>query len=322
MSTVKQLDKPLDKHTKEELTDLLTSLDLEPHSKKLVMVNRLRYAIGEGQLTSLFDETSFDPEIEAKHQPKPKKEKAAKAPKAPKTEPVYNWVRSNHAGRRVWVFSKTCVILKESEDGGHFLVALPDGTEKAAKETSCRFKAVDDRYRDKYHRDELARTESGGVSVHSGSLVARALLGATAALVGSVYAENGLQELYETKVKAERNKGMIRMDLGNILMARVRKGEAVTIFGLDDLEQAAKIGDERGALEAEATKLRKAQMAQERSEKAAQAKEAKLAEKAAKAAQRAIADEQKVKVEAKARKPKAPKTPKAEVTKTRARKAA
>ena len=331
-----ELTVELNKLKKPALAELLTAVELEPHSKKDVMINRMKYAISAGLYTSLFDEGDFDEEIEAASQPKPKAEpkpKKEKPVKEPKPELVLNWVKSPYEGRQVFTSAGTGKIISQSDEAdtatndgkSFFLVAMADGTQKVVNEATTRFKAVNDQYREKYVKDKSIRTESGSPSVHSGHVVSRALLGFTSAEIGQVYTENGLKVLFDTKVESGRNHGMVRMDLGNILIARYKKDIPFTIQGEKDMEVAAKAGDERGEkmrLAAEAAKKeRDEKIAAERKEKADAKAKAKLesadkakereAERLAKRDEKKAAAEAKKIAEAKPKKAvKAPKAPK------------
>lgn len=308
-----KIEVELEKLNKTGLAELCGKVDIAAHSKKAVMVNRLRYAISEGKLVSAFEEPEFDPELEALNQPKPPREKKVKEPKAPKPEIAHNWTESQYAGRQVYTPAGTGVVTQQDDENGYFLVTI-DGEDKAVKQTSTRFKAVNEEYRDKYIREETIRTESGAPSIHSGHNTSYAMLGTTMSEVHSIARENGLEEAYQSYVNRPKplNPGMIRMNIGNRLIALSRKGQAVTIFGLADLDLAAQRGKERGVKEAQAAAERKKAAQSERSEAAQAKKAAKEQAKAEKAEKAKLAAEEKASAKAEAKEetaePKAKKT--------------
>lgn len=212
--------------------------------------------------------------------------------KLPKVEPVYEWAdETQYAGRQVFTSRGTSRIVKESTDGQHFQVQTKSGELFAVKSATTRFKAVNEGYRDRYIKDETIRTESGSPSIHSGSDISYALLGATTAELSGVAKENGLTERFNGWRESGKNNGMLRMNLGNVLAAMVRRGEPVSIFGEGDLKIARQKGEQRAHKEAEAAKARKAEAAKERSAKAEEAKAKKAAEKEAKAKAKADKEE-------------------------------
>lgn len=302
-----QIEVELEKMNKVGLAALCGKVGLAAHSKKAVMVNRLRYAISQGTLVSTFSEPDFDAELEAQNQPKPPKEKKVKAPKEPKPERVFNWSETAYENRQVYTPAGTGFITAEDSEQGYFQVKIGENL-KAVKGSSVRFKAVNEEYRDKYIREENVRTESGAPAIHSGHNVSYALLGTTMAEIHSVAKENGLEAQYQSYVDRPKplNPGMVRMNIGNILIGKLRKGEAVTIFGLADIELAAQRGQERSMKEAEAKKARAQALAKERGEAAAakkaekeQAKADAKAKKEAEKAEKAAAEP----AEPKAKKP-------------------
>jgi len=313
----------LSKYNKTGLKELCEKLEISPHSRKDVMINRLKLQMEEGRLGSPFDEGEFDAELELKYAKKEKKKKE----KAEKVEIDYNWQDTPYSGRQVYTSAGTGNILKQSHEdveGSYFLVQLADGTQRPVNEKPTRFKAVADGYRDKYIKDDSIRTESGAPSVHSGSEVSFALLGATSEEVGAVYKENDLWDLYKKKCDAARNHGMRRMDLVNILSARLRREEKVTIFGVSNMTKAAEVGKKKAAKAAEIAKKAKEEAKAAKAKETADAKaaKAKLKEEAKAAREEKAADAKaakETKKGAKAAKPKKKVTkaakPKKKVTK-------
>lgn len=289
------LNKEINKHSKEELATMLGKLEMESHKRKDVMVNRVRYALHNGaEIETQFDEPQYDAELEAKHQPK---EKAAKPTIA------FEWIESPYAGRQVYGSFGTGKVVSETPKGfepeAYFLIETANG-EKPYKEKSVRFNAVDDRARENMVIDNAIRTESGSPSIHSKNEIAYALKGSNSAEIKAVYYENGLGDLYEKKVEGGRNKGMLRMDLGNILAGRFRRGEHVVINGVADMGVAAQNGQRRAEEIARVQAEAKEAAAKARAEAAEEAKIKKAEKlKAAEEAKAAKAAEAAAKAEAK-----------------------
>ena len=227
----------------------------------------------------------------------------AKAEKAkPKKEkPVYNFSNDKWNGRRAFTPRGTGKILGWDEAQNRFLVQIGD-EQVDLSEGSTRFKAVDDGYRERYVHDNNIRTESGSASIHCGDEVSRSMLGLGQTEVKSVARENGLEEKHDSYQERDLNPGMIRMNIGNMLRAKVNRGEEVTFFGKNPTE-AAELRDAQLREEREAAEKEKAAKEKERQEKlkakAADKKarkeeaEAKKAEAKAKKAEKAATKEAK-----------------------------
>lgn len=273
---VPHINVELEKLNKTGLADLSAKVGIEPHSNKAVMVNRLRNAITEDKLTSDFSEPDFDMELEAVNAPKPPREKKEKVAKELRPKKVYEWAeKSSYAGRQVYTSAGTGIIVRESVDNLSFEVQLADGSLKPVNAATTRFKAINDKYRDQYIKDDTVRTASGSPSIHSGRDISYALLGSNLTQLEKIAKENGLTEQFESYTTGRSkplNPGMIRMNLGNILLARVLKGEAVTILGTGDLALAVKRGKQRGEEQSKAAAEAKAKAKADREEKAAAAR--------------------------------------------------
>lgn len=228
-----------------------------------------------------------------------KKEAKAKAEKPKAVKPVYNFSNDKWNNHQVFCSGGKAVITGYDEDAKRFQVKLEDGTIKDYAESAVRFKAVDDSYREKYVHDRTVRTESGSISIHKGDEISRAMLGLTEAEVRSLANENGLEENYNKWVERDLNTGMKRMNTGNMLRAKHKRGEKVTIFGREDLVEAAE--------------LREAQMANEAKEKEKRAAEARKAREAKLEASRKKKEEEKAAKAAKAAEAKAAKKAKKEI---------
>ena len=114
-------------------------------------------------------------------------------------------------------------------------------------EKSVRFKAVDDRFRENYVVDRSVKTEKGAPSVNCGDDLAVALLGLTLAECQSCAAENDIDHIRW----AHLNPGMQRMNIGNALRHKLKKGEKISIFN-NNVTQAAALRTKQ--LEKERTK--------------------------------------------------------------------
>ena len=152
----------------------------------------------------------------------------------------YSFTDESWAGSRVFTPGGTATVIAFDPDAKRFLVEIRASKEqKHYAESSVRFKAVDDRYREKYVHDSTVRTESGSTSVHKGDDLSYALLGLTEAEIRAVAIENGLEERYDIWVESDLSPGMRRMNVGNMLRAKLRKGERISIFGRTDMTDAA-----------------------------------------------------------------------------------
>lgn len=202
--------------------------------------------------------------------------KPAKAAKPKKEKPVYDFSDTELKGSFVFTSGGKAVI--EGYDAKHdrFQVKLADGTLRDYSKGAVRFKAVNDEYREKYVHDNSIKTESGSASIHCGDEVSGAMLGLTSSEVRSVAIENGLEEKHDQWQEKDLNHGMIRMNLGNMLRARHKKGEKVTFFGKEPKE-AAELRDAQLAEERKQAEKEKA----EKAKKAAEAKKEKAAKKKA-----------------------------------------
>lgn len=184
------------------------------------------------------------------------KPKAAKPKKEPKPELQHDWFDSHYESRQVYTGTGTGVIQREAKTEGktYFEIEMRSGKIRAVESSKVRFKAVKDDYRDKYVKEDEIRTQSGAPSIHSGDDLAEALLGSYASELGSIAKENGLKSNYDAWIDRGLNPGMIRMNLSNMLRGKMRRGEAITIYGETDLGAAADKARTRFHQEAERQK--------------------------------------------------------------------
>lgn len=236
-----------------------------------------------------------------------KKTPKAKLPKPAKEAPTYDWKdKSNLEGRQCFPPCGTSTLLRETTDGNHFEVSRKsDGRIFVVKSKSTRFKAVNERFRDIYIKEPNIRTASGAVSLHCGSQVSESLLGFGVEALRSVASENGLVDRFNGWEAKGLNNGYLRMNLGNILIARAKRNEAVVIDGEGDLAIAAQKGRNRAKAEAEAKAKVKAEEKSAKADELAKKKEAKAAAKAEAEAKKATKEitkapkKEKVKLEVK-----------------------
>lgn len=286
MAKVIELQKTLDDHTKDELNEILAKFKKDPKKRHDHAANEVRKLIAEGKITSIFDETSLLNENLEEEQAEAKKAKRKEKREKEKAEkPIidYDWKASPYEGRQVYALGHTVRILQESADKEYFLVQLPNGEERPAKQSTTRFEAVKDGYRERYVKDTSVRTASGSPSIHCGDDLAESLKGLGLNDLGKVAKENGIKDRFDGWADAGRNPGMIRMNLANVLRAKVRKGETVSILGEGNLKSAAQVGKKRAqelAAQAEAEKKAKAEAKTKADAERQAAKEAKAAEKA------------------------------------------
>lgn len=92
---------------------------------------------------------------------------------------------------------------------------------------SCRSKAVNEEYRDRYPVDKANKTPSGKPSIGVEDDITEKLKGADTAVLSSVAAENDI----DFSRWEHCNPGMKRMCLGNVLRGRARQGGRVVISG-------------------------------------------------------------------------------------------
>jgi len=203
--------------------------------------------------------------------------------KAKEPEPR-NWTKSQYTGRKVFLSRGTGILQSEDTAAERYLVLVGD-TEIDVPMGSVRFKAVDDRFREKYNVDKSVRTAKGAPSVNCGDDISAAMLGLIDLELKSIAKENGLEENWERWQSL--NPGMRRMNLGNILrnrhkkyLANPKENPAVVIFGHNPATAAAnrtaQLADERKKNERVAAE-KKAAKAQAAKDKKAKAKEKKVA---------------------------------------------
>jgi hypothetical protein len=214
---------------------------------------------------------------------KQKNEQTETQEEQPKQKPLIeriDWKASQYEGRKVYTTKGTGHILAEGKLDGqtYFKVKHGDG-EHAFRETTTRFNAVDDSYRDKYAKDNAVKTESGAASVSCGDNVAEALKGLNLAQLASVAQENGLTDKWEGW--SHLNPGMRRMNLGNKLRMMVNKdGATISVLGksIDDAVADRQYEAEQARKEKEAKEAEKAKQAEA---KKAEKKQKKNVDKAA-----------------------------------------
>ncbi len=178
---------------------------------------------------------SYGKGVDAKS--KPEKETKTSRYKSLGFEPKTGWVESPWQGRKVFVPKGQAILQLEARENGpdepetHFQVELVNGEVRGYPRESVRFNAIDDRYRDGYVHDSSVRTESGAISIHCGDDLSSLLLGYTQLELQGVAKENDLKNKFKLWVEKGLKPGMVRMNLGNILRARVKRGEKVLING-------------------------------------------------------------------------------------------
>lgn len=286
------LNKPTDNLTLEEINEELEFAGIERKFYKLDEARKfIIKQIKKGSIT-MTQEALTQSGIETPNKEKPKERKTPK-----KEKPVYNFVNTKWEGFSVFTPNGKATITGYDENHARFQVKYLDGAVRDYAEGAVRFKAVDDGYREKYVHDTSIRTESGSASVHCGDPIAEAMLGLAEQEIRSLAVENGLEERYNSWAEKDLNIGMRRMNVGNMLRAKIRRSEPVTIFGQSDLTEAVKIRHgqlveerkkkeiERKEREKKAAKAEAERVAKAEAKKAAkaEAKKAKEVKKAAKA---------------------------------------
>lgn len=220
------LTKPVEDLTLEEINKELAFAGIDREYKRMDHAQKaLLKAIERGDVKTANDEG------------KPKRTRSAWDSKS---DQGFTWVESPWEGRRVFVPLGAATIVAEARVDGddkaetHFQVKLKKNKEiRYYPKHSVRFKPVDDGYRDQYEHDTTVRTESGAVSINNGDGLAQELKGMTHLEIKAVAKDNGLAEQWEIWEAKELNKGMFRMNVGNMLRAKIRRGERVTVFGKD-----------------------------------------------------------------------------------------
>jgi len=219
----------VEKMTLEQINNLLTARGMNREFARIDHArNFINKLIEEGKIKMSDIKTTE----KAKAEKKP-----AKTVEAKKEAPTYTFAESKYNGRAVFTPAGKGVITGQDETAKRFRVKLENGTTKNYKESSVRFKAVNDQYREGYQHDRSVRTDSGSISIHCGDNVAEGLLGLSEQEVKQVALENGLETRYNGWVEKDLNAGMLRMNVGNVLRGKVRRNEQVTILG-DDVKTA------------------------------------------------------------------------------------
>jgi hypothetical protein len=218
-------------------------------------------------------------------------------------EPVVrDWVQSEkYHNRKVYTAKGVGIVLGEASSAGtagqngdpeRLLVEVIDTAEHVdVSFKSVRFKAVNDSYRDKYNIDKSVKTESGGYSISNGDELAEALKGHNLTELGVIAKDNGLTEKWAEWERKCLNPGMRRMNLGNMLRTKAKKGEDVLFFGKPVAEhmtirgiELKEAGDKKAAELAAAKEKREAEQAEKKAAKeAAKAAAATKTEPAAQA---------------------------------------
>ena len=147
----------------------------------------------------------------------------------------FTWYESTWQDTKVWVPKGKAFIIEEARPGKdkketHFHVKLADGKTRVYAKHSVRFKPIDESYRDNYVHDSTVRTESGAISIYCGDTLSETLKGLVQDELQSVAKENGLDDKFRLW-KEKNNPGLTRMHLGNVLRARLNRGEEVLIHG-------------------------------------------------------------------------------------------
>lgn len=221
------LTKPIEDLSLEEINEELEFIGSEKKYSRIDHArNALQKAIERGQVKT------------ANEDQQPEEKAPATRVTIPNSwEPKLGWFESPWEGRKVFVPKGEAKIVREARENGeneketHFEVELKSGEVKVYAKKSVRFKAVDESYRDHYVHDTSVRTESGAISIHCGDGLAEKLKGLTQLELERVADENGLKEKFEGWIADGKKPGMVRMNLGNMLRPRIRRGEKVTIFG-------------------------------------------------------------------------------------------
>lgn len=224
---------------------------------------------------------------------------ATKTENTAEAQVVREWVESEkYHQRKVYTAKGVGVVLgecgsQENGDPERLLVeTLEDAEQHDVTFNSVRFKAVNDSYRDQYHIDKTVKTESGAYSISNGDDMAEALKGHLLAELQVIAKENGLQAKWDEWSGKGLNPGMRRMNLGNMLRNKAKKGEEITFFGKPVAEhmtiRGKELAEQAEAVKQEAEKAkaeREAKQAEARAAKEAAKKEAEAKAAAAKAEQ-------------------------------------
>lgn len=94
----------------------------------------------------------------------------------------------------------------------------------------------DDKYKGKYNKVVGMKTVSGRAAVDNGDEISVALRGMTVDNLADVAKDNGLWDRWE--LWADRSAGQKRMNLGNTLRWKLKRGDKVVV-GDDELSMTA-----------------------------------------------------------------------------------
>lgn len=201
--------------------------------KKLVAEEKLQYA-GEG---AFVDEDAMT-EAEKAAAEAAKAEKAAKeAEKKAKEKPAVVVVfpesitdeQAEMIGKSVFSrHGKRTVVAVGHVEGNTDEVKYKLDNNKIVAASSCRLTAVRKEYRSRYEVNKDQKTASGKPSIGVQDEITAALVGKSVEDLAAISAENGIDfSRWDGK-----NPGMKRMNLGNVLRGRAKKGERVVIGGV------------------------------------------------------------------------------------------
>jgi len=151
-----------------------------------------------------------------------KAKKKAKKEKGPEIK--HDWTDKKDRGMRVFTPHGVAVIRGYDAKTKHYLVEVEGSEEKkVCSEGSVRFKAFKEEYRENYVVDKSVKTPSGAYAISNADKVAKALNGLNVEQCAQVAAAAGISGRFDKW--SERNPGMQRMNLGNVMRAMLERDE-------------------------------------------------------------------------------------------------